>query len=397
MNEDRYLAGIRVLEFTHAVMGPVAGLVLADLGAEVIRVEPAPQGDHTRRLKGFGTGFYTFFNRNKKSFAINLKSNEGQEIISQLLSTADVLIENFGPGTAERLGLGYDDVSANKLDLIYCRLKGFMEGPYIGRTALDEVVQMMSGLAYMTGLPGQPLRVGASIIDIMGGTFGALGIILALRERDQTGQGALIENGLFETAAFIMGQHMAYSAISQEPVPPMAERVSPWAVYQQFETADGNRVFVGITSDKHWQRFCKAFDRQDLYGNESLATNNDRVLARDTLIPDLTDMFASLEMEEIIERCEAAMIPFSPIARPEDLFDDPQLNEGNSLVNVQLPDGRQAKMPRLPLAIDSHRTDLRMEAPVIGQHSRSLLLELGYRDAQIDQLHADQITVAPPV
>jgi crotonobetainyl-CoA:carnitine CoA-transferase CaiB-like acyl-CoA transferase len=231
----------------------------------------------------------------------------------------------------------------------------------------------------------------------MGGTYGALGAILALRERDKTGQGALIENGLFETAAFIMGQHMAYSAISQEPVPPMAVRVSPWAVYQQFETADGERVFIGITSDKHWQQFCKAFDRQDLLGDESLTTNNDRVLARNTLIPDLTVMFASMELGEIIERCETAKIPFSPIARPEDLFDDPQLNEGNSLVDVQLPNGRKAKLPRLPLAIDSQRAELREQAPEIGQHSRALLLELGYRGAQIDQWHEDQITVAPPV
>jgi crotonobetainyl-CoA:carnitine CoA-transferase CaiB-like acyl-CoA transferase len=396
MTENQYLDGIRVVEFTHAVMGPLAGLVLADLGAEVIRVEPAPQGDNTRQLKGFGTGFYTFFNRNKKSIAVNLKSDEGQEIINKLLSTADVLIENFGPGTAERLGLGYDDVSAINPGLIYCRLKGFMEGPYIGRTALDEVVQMMSGLAYMTGLPGQPLRAGASIVDIMGGTFGALGIILALRERDQTGQGAIIENGLFETAAFIMGQHMAYSAISQEPVPPMAVRVSPWAVYQQFETADAKRIFIGITSDKHWQQFCEAFDRPDLLADEHLATNNDRILARDRLVPELTEMFAALTLAEIIERCEEAKIPFSPIAQPEDLFDDPQLNEGGSLVTVQLPDGRQAKLPRLPLAIDSHRPQLRSEAPELGEHSRALLLELGYHDSQINHLHEAQISVAPP-
>jgi crotonobetainyl-CoA:carnitine CoA-transferase CaiB-like acyl-CoA transferase len=396
MTEHQHLAGIRVIEFTHAVMGPLAGLVLADMGAEVIRVEPAPQGDHTRQLKGFGTGFYTFFNRNKKSIAVDLKSGEGQEIINKLLSTADVLIENFGPGTAERLGFGYDDASAINPGLIYCRLKGFMEGPYIGRTALDEVVQMMSGLAYMTGLPGQPLRAGASIVDIMGGTFGAVGVILALRERDQSGQGSLVENGLFETAAFIMGQHMAYSAISQEPVPPMAVRVSPWAIYQQFETADGKRVFIGVTSDKHWQQFCKAFDRQDLLADESLTTNNDRILAHDSLLPDLTDMFAALTLNEIIERCEVAKIPFSPIAHPEDLFDDPQLNEGDSLVSVQLPDGRQAKLPRLPLAIDSQRPKLRSEAPNLGQNSRTMLLELGYDDLQINHLHDTQIIVAPP-
>jgi len=395
MASDAPLTGIRVLEFTHAVMGPSAGLVLADLGAEVIRVEPAPQGDHTRRLKGFGSGFHTYFNRNKKSLAVDLKTDEGRKIIRKLHETADVLIENFGPGTAEKLGLGYEEVANINPTLIYCRLKGFMDGPYVRRMALDEVVQMMSGLAYMTGPPGQPMRAGASIVDIMGGTYGALGIILALRERDRTGHGALIENGLFETAAFIMGQHMAYSAISQAPVPPMAARVSPWAVYNQFETGDGQRVFIGITSDKHWRQFCQSFDRPDLAADESLATNNDRVTARDRLLQDLETMFASMTLADIIGRCESAAIPFSPIARPEDLFEDPQLNIGNSLVEVQLPDGRQTKLPRLPLAIDGRRTGLRLEAPTLGEHSRTLLTALGYRETDIGALNEAGIIVAP--
>lgn len=395
MVSDAPLVGIRVLEFTHAVMGPSTGLVLADLGAEVIRVEPAPQGDHTRRLKGFGSGFYTYFNRNKKSLAVDLKTVEGGRIIGKLLETADVLIENFGPGTAERLGLGYEEVAAINPALIYCRLKGFMDGPYVRRMALDEVVQMMSGLAYMTGPPGQPMRAGASIVDIMGGTYGALGIILALRERDRTGRGALIENGLFETAAFIMGQHMAYSAITETPVPPMAARISPWAVYNQFETGDGERVFVGITSDKQWLQFCRSFDRADLAADESLATNNDRVAARDRLLWELETMFASMNLADIVSRCEVAAIPFSPIARPEDLFEDPQLNTGNSLVEVQLPDGRQTKLPRLPLAIDGQRPDLRLEAPTLGEHSRMLLKALGYRETDIEALDETGIIVAP--
>ncbi len=395
MADNLQLAGIRVVELTHAVMGPAAGLVLADLGADVIRIEPAPHGDHTRRLKGFGSGFYTFFNRNKRSLAVNLKSEEGFQVIQKLLATADVLIENFGPDTAERLGVGYDQVQNLNPALIYCRLKGFLAGPYLERTALDEVVQMMSGLAYMTGLPGQPLRAGASIIDIMGGTYGALGILLALRERDRSGRGSLIENGLFETAAFIMGQHMAYSAISQQPVPPMAARVSPWAIYQQFETGDGQRVFIGVTSDKHWRRFCQAFQRPDLLADERLLTNNDRVSARDWLLPDLEAMFSSMPLSEILERCETAKIPFSPIARPEDLFEDPQLNAGNSLVAVELPDGRQTKLPRLPIAVDGQRMELRMEAPKLGEHSRDLLLELGYTDNQIDALHHQELVLAP--
>ena len=389
------LADVRVVEFTHAVMGPAAGLVLADLGAEVIRVEPAPQGDPTRRLKGFGSGYYTFFNRNKKSLAVNLKIPEGQAIVRKLLRNVDVLIENFAPGTMERLGLGYEAVSAYNPRLIYCSLKGFMEGPYQQRTALDEVVQMMSGLAYMTGPPGQPLRAGASIIDIMGGTFGAVAVLAALRERKRTGRGALVQNGLFETAAYIMGQHMAYAAISQEPVPPMPARVSAWAVYRLFDTADGKQIFVGITSDKHWSAFCQAFQRLDLLADPSLSTNTQRVDARERLHPELERMFARMTLDEIVARCEQAGIPFSPVARPEDLFQDPQLNQGNSLAWVTLPDRRKAKLPKLPIAVDGVRYGLRRDPPAVGADTGEILARLGYSREQIRQLHERQIIVAP--
>ena len=388
------LTDLRVLEFTHAVMGPAAGLVLADLGAEVIRVEPAPYGDHTRRLKGFGTGYHTFFNRNKKSLAVDVKSAEGQQIVRRLLPSTDVLIENFGPGTMERLGLGYEQVCELAPRLIYCRLKGFMEGPYEKRTALDEVVQMMSGLAYMTGPPGEPLRAGASIVDIMGGTFGALGVLVALRERETSGKGRLVTSGLFETAAYIMGQHMAYGAIAQEPVPPMPARISPWAVYRLFDTQDGEQIFVGITSDKHWEAFCRAFERPDLRADESLATNNRRVAARERLHAELETFFAGFTLAETVRRCEEAGIPFSPVARPEDLFDDPQLNEGRSLLTTTLPDGRRVRLPRLPVALNGYRPDLRQDAPEVGAHTRQLLISSGYRAEEIERLHREGIIVA---
>jgi crotonobetainyl-CoA:carnitine CoA-transferase CaiB-like acyl-CoA transferase len=295
----------------------------------------------------------------------------------------------------ERLGFGYEKVAALNPQLIYCRLKGFMEGPYEQRTALDEVVQMMSGLAYMTGPPGRPLRAGASIVDIMSGTFGALGVLAALREREQSGKGRLVTSGLFETAAYIMGQHMAYGVIAQEPVPPMPARVSPWAVYRLFRTRDEQKIFVGITSDKHWQAFCETFERPDLLADETLATNNRRVAARERLHQELEEFFATMTLQEIVRRCEEAGIPFSPIARPEDLFDDPQLNEGDSLVSVSLPDGRQAKLPRLPLAMNGTRLDLRFNPPEVGQHTRRLLAGLGYGEEEIDGLLEAEIIVAP--
>lgn len=385
------LADIRVLEFSHAVMGPAAGLVLADLGAEVIRIERAPEGDPTRRLKGFGTGYFTFFNRNKKSIVVDIKTDEGRDIVTKLLQTADVLIENFGPGTMDRIGYGYDAVKEINPRLIYCSLKGFMSGPYEKRPALDEVVQMMSGLAYMTGPPGQPLRAGASIVDIMGGTYGALGVLVALMERQQTGRGKLVQNGLFETAAYIMGQHMAYSAIGQQEVPPMPARVSAWAIYRTFETADDRLVFIGVTSDKHWERFCKVFGREDLLADESLATNNMRIAERDRLLPELERLFKDMTRDEIVALAEEAEIPFAPIARPEDLFDDPQLNEGGSLLNVLLEDGRMTRLPRLPMAIEGDDFGIRMQAPRIGEHTRAVLRELGYDDDAVQSLAESQV------
>jgi crotonobetainyl-CoA:carnitine CoA-transferase CaiB-like acyl-CoA transferase len=374
-------------------MGPSAGLILADLGADVMRIEPSPHGDHTRQLKGFGTGYYTFFNRNKKSLSVNLKTGAGLEIAYKLLETADVLIENFAPATMDRLGLGYEAVSTRNPRLIYCSLKGFMEGPYANRTALDEVVQMMSGLAYMTGLPGRPLRAGASIVDITGGMFGAIAILSALRERTKTGHGQFVQTGLFETAAFIMGQHMAYSAISQHRVPPMPARVSPWAIYRLFTAKDDQLVFIGITSDKHWAAFCKTFKRSDLLANANLATNSQRVDARAWLHLELEHFFKTMTLDEIIAGCEAARIPFSPIARPEDLFEDPQLNEGQSLDQARLPDGRYAKLPRLPLGFDGERLNLRLEAPEIGEHSRAILAELGYSKEEVASFEAAEVVV----
>lgn len=283
------LSGLRVLEFTHAVMGPTAGLLLGDLGAEVIHIEP-PQGDSTRRLKGFGTGYFPFYSRNKKSLAMDLKSAEGRDIIGKLATTADILVENFGPGTMERLGYGYEAMRAINPRLIYLALKGFLSGPYEHRAALDEVVQMMGGLAYMTGPPGQPLRAGTSIIDIGGGMFGVMGILTALYERERTGQGTFLQASLFETTAFFMGQHMAYSALTDGNIPPMPARVSAWSIYRIFQTSDGESVFVGVTSDRHWERFCQEFKRPDWAADPRLTTNNGRIDAASWLLPAVEEM-----------------------------------------------------------------------------------------------------------
>lgn len=390
MTKKFVLDGLRVLEFTHAIMGPSCGLVLADLGADVIKIEPPPHGDPTRNLQGFGKGYFTFFNRNKRSICVDLKAPLGYQLALDLIKTADVLIENFAPGTMARLRLDYETIQPLNPRIIYCSLKGFTDGPYVERTALDEVVQMMSGLAYMTGPQGQPLRAGASVVDILSGTFGALAVVAALRQRDLTGAGQFLQNGLFETAAYLMGQHMAFAATESAPIPSFPGRPRSWAIYQPYATQEGDLVFIGVTSDKHWERFCVEFDRADLFADPTLATNNDRYRAFERLQADLQAMFSAMPKAEVLAKCERAGIPFAPVNRPEDLFDDPHLNAGGHLWDVTFPDGTKTKLPRLPIQGD-FPIALRLQPPYAGEHTSAILSELGYSQATIDDLMSQGI------
>src|SRR6516165_2618700 len=319
------LTGIRVLEFCHTIMGPSAGLILADLGADVIKVEPA-DGDPTRRRIGFAAGFFATFNRNKRSFAVDLKNGDGRALLYRLAASADVILENFAPGTMERLGCGYGDLSQINPRLIYCALKGFLSGPYEHRPALDEVVQFMAGLAYMTGPPGQPLRAGSSVIDVMGGMFAVIAVQAALAERARTGKGQFVKSALFETAAFLMTQHMAGQAATGREPPPMPVREAAWAIYDLFATADKKQIFIGITSDGHWRRFCEHFGRADLLRDPQFVTNKDRVRQRETIRPIVADIARQHTVPQLAELFDRIGIPFSPVAKPGDLFDDPQLN-----------------------------------------------------------------------
>jgi len=385
------LSGIRVLEMGHTVMGPTCGLVLADMGAEVIKIERAPKGDDTRRLIGFGQGFFIYFNRNKKSLVVDLKAKKGATLVKKLAASSDVFIENFGPGAVDRLGLGYKDLSSLNPRLIYCSLKGFLPGPYEHRPALDEVVQMMGGLAYMTGPLGRPLRAGSSVVDIMGGTFGVIGILTALYEREKSGKGQFVIASLYESTAFLMGQHMALSAVSGKPVPPMPNRVATWGIYDIFKTKDQGEIFIGITSDKQWKAFGEAFSRPDLANDPRIQSNNDRIRQRDWLIPELEKVFGSLPKEEIIRICEKAGIPFAPIAHPEDLFEDRQLNEGGGLVAVPLPGGGKTKLPRIPLRVGSYDFGLRSNPPAMGEGTRELLKLMNLADDEVEQLKKEGI------
>ena len=376
------LTGVRVVEFVHMVMGPTCGLVLADLGADVIKVEPAPDGDNTRRLSGSGAGFFVMNNRNKRSLAVDLKSPEGEALVLKLLGTADVLIENFRPGAMDRLGLGYAELSARHPRLIYCSCKGFLSGPYEHRVALDEVVQMMAGLAYMTGLPGRPLRAGSSVNDIMGGMFGAIGILSALHERHTTGRGRLVQVGLFENDAVLVAQHMAQFAVTGKEPPPMSERMTAWPVYDIFDVSDG-QVFVGVVTDSQWRVFCEAFGLSALADDPALTTQRARVDARTRVLPVIADAFRGFTRAELMARLESLGLPFAPISRPVELFDDPHLNNSGGLVPLALPDGRATKLPALPLSLDGARLERRRDIPQIGEHGAEIAAELGYSADQI--------------
>lgn len=389
------LEGIRVLELGHTVMGPTAGLVLADMGADVYKVERTGKGDDTRWLKGFGAGFFPYFNRNKKSISIDLKSAEGRQVLLRLIDTADVLIENYGPETAERLGVGYDACRVRNPRLIYCALKGFMPGPYEKRPALDEVVQMMGGLAYMTGPTGRPLRAGASVTDILGGSFGAIGILAALYQRQFTGRGQLVQATLFESVAFLVGQHMAIAAITGQAPPPMPDRGRTWSIYDLFKTADGELVFIGVTSDRHWQRMCAALGFADWAGDQRLATNQGRIDQRDWFLPELQNRMAKLKKSELMTLAEKAGIPFAPVARPQDLFEDPQLNQSGSLASTKLPGGGAAKLPKIPLRMDHSPFDLRLDPPAIGEGSRELYKACGFAEEEIRRLVLDGVVELP--
>lgn len=371
------LAGLRVLDFGHTVMGPSCAMILADLGADVLKIEPAA-GDPTRQLQGFGMGYFGYFNRNKRSLAVDLKSAEGRKIARRLVKDADVLVENFAPGTMARLGLDAEAATALNPRLVYASLKGFLDGPYAHRLALDEVVQMMSGLAYMTGPSGRPLRAGTSVVDIAGGMFAVIAILAALREREAIGQGQVVEAALFETTVFLMGQHLAYAAQTNEPIPPMPERVSAWAVYEPFALKDGRQIFVGITTDGHWQRFCALVGWQDLLADPGLATNNGRVAARGRILPCFACLFGSLTQEEAVALCEKARIPFAPIARPEDLFHDPHLAATGGLMPTRLPNGVETRLPRLPIHMGDADLSLRSDPPEVGADTADVLEALGY-------------------
>ncbi len=384
-NISRPLDGIKVVEFTHMVMGPTMGVILADLGADVVKVEPL-KGDNTRRLSGAGAGYFSMYNRNKRSLCIDTTAEAGKKTINKLIDRADVFIENFRPGGMAESGWDYATLSARHPRLIYCSAKGFLKGPYEQRTALDEVAQMMGGLAYMTGLPGKPMRAGASVIDVTGGMFGVIGILAALEQRHRTGLGQEVKTSLFETTAFLVGQHMAQYAVTGKPAPPMSQRLSAWAVYDIFETADIDQVFIGVVSDTQWRKFCEAFGLQEFANDRSLDQNGERVKQRERIMGVLRERFRQLTKAELMAQLEAIGLPFAPVTKPEELFDDRHLNAANGLIEITLVDGRKTKLPSLPIEMQGQRLGVYRDLPQAGQHTHEVLQDAGLSLAEIAEL-----------
>ncbi|WP_108811968.1 CoA transferase [Sphingorhabdus sp. Alg231-15] len=384
MSAPTPLAGLKVIEFTHMVMGPAVGAILASLGAKVTRIEPIG-GDRTRNLVGSGSGYFPMYNRHKKSISLNLKDPDGLGIAKQLVESADILVENYRPGAMDRLGLGYEELSRTNERLIYASEKGFLPGPYENRTALDEVAQMMGGLAYMTGPPGQPLRAGSSVIDVTGGMFGVIAILAAVEERHRTGKGQKVQSSLFETTVYLIGQHMAQLAVTGKAADPMPARISAWAIYDVFQTKD-EPIFIGVVTDALWEKFCRLFGLDHLWADESIRENNNRVAARDRIMPEIRDLIAGFSRDELIAKLEGTGLPFAPIARPEDMFDDPHLNASGGLEPVTLASGGQTKLPSLPIEMSGSRPSSPASLSDVGEHSDSILTELGLGTEEIRAL-----------
>jgi len=374
------LAGVRVVEFTHMVMGPTCGMILADLGAEVIKIEP-PGGDKTRKLPGLGIGFFRSFNRNKKSVVLDITTEEGRATATELIGQCDVVLENFRPGLMSKLGLDYETLSAKCPRLIYVTHKGFLPGPYENRLALDEVVQMMGGLSYMTGPEGRPLRAGTSVNDIMGGMFGAIGVLAALRERERTGRGQEVQSALFENCVFLSSQHMQQFAMTGEPPPPMPSRVSAWSVYDVFTLAEGEQLFIGAVSDKQFLTLCRVIDAPELAADPALANNALRVAVRPALLKRLGEILARHRVEELAPRLEEAGIPYAPIVRPDQLMDDPHLKASGGLVPMECDDGGMTEVVLLPLLMGGRRPGVRQALARVGEHTEEVLSQLAAHEA----------------
>jgi crotonobetainyl-CoA:carnitine CoA-transferase CaiB-like acyl-CoA transferase len=392
------LEGMRVVEFGQIVSGPTAGLIFADMGADVVKVEPTDAGTPSRP-NNLRNGSYFYFNRNKRGIALNIATPEGLEVALRLIKRADILIENMAPGTMDRLGLGYAKMRELNPRLIYCSIKGYLTGPNQSRTLMDEPGQMASGLAYMTGLPGQPLRAGASVVDIGAGTYAVIGVMAALLERQTTGKGQHITGGLFETALFYVGQHMSNAQLSgEEPVPMSTARSAKGgrtAIYDLFKCKGGKQVFIGIMSDPQWVRACSVLGMDDLVDDPALKYNDGRGAQRDMLMARIGQAVADRECKDVVDALVKVGVTVAPVNTPLTVMDDEHvLAEGRTLpAQIGKKSGR---LPPLPYESSEYKFSVRHDAPAEpGKNTSEILRELGYTTEEVDALAGKAIIRGP--
>ena len=367
------LDGIRVVEMSHMIMGPSCGMFLAFLGAEVIKIEP-PQGDKTRSLSGMGSGFFPMFNRGKKSVTLDLKQLDDQATLNALLDSSDVFVENFRDETLAKMGLAPKQLREKFPKLIVASCKGFLHGPYEHRAAMDEVVQMMTGMAYMTGPTGRPLRIGSSANDILGGLSAAYGVLGALMQRDRTGRGAAVRSGLFENCLLLVAQHMVQFDITGIEAPPMPEREFSWPVYDLFDTSDNRQIFLGAATDGQWEKMCRALGLERLLDDPKLQSRSDQIAERSRTIPLFAEVIATRTYADLIRLMEENDLLFAPVQRPAEMYGDPHVNRPGGLFTSRYADGKDFRAPSLPFEVDGNPVVAEtVDLPEIGQHNAEIL------------------------
>lgn len=384
------LEGVRILDLTRVLAGPYASMVLSDLGAEIIKIETPGHGDDSRGYGPFLNGESAYFmsiNRNKKSLTLNLKTEEGKKIFFRLLKDADVVLENFRPGTMDKLGLAYEELEKANPGIIYAACSGFgHSGPYSQKAAYDIIVQAMSGMMSITGTPdGPPTRTGASIGDITAGLFTAIGIVSALYNRKETGKGQKVDVAMLDCQVAILENAVARYFISGKSPEPIGNRhpsISPFSV---FSASDGY-IIVAAGNDFLWKKWCEAVGRNDLADDPRFKTNSDRTEHWELLEEIMNDVIGAKTVEEWLDLFEKSGIPSSPINNLEKVVQHPQVLAREMIVYQEHPVAGRVMMPGIPIKLSKTPGEITTPAPLLGEHTQSILNGLGYTDDDISRL-----------
>jgi crotonobetainyl-CoA:carnitine CoA-transferase CaiB-like acyl-CoA transferase len=381
---------VRVLDFTQALAGPYATMVLGDLGADVIKVEPPGKGDDTRHwgppFLGDQSAYFLSINRNKRSITLDLKDPVGLQAARDLAARSDVVVENFRPGTAARLGVGPEDLRGPKPSLIYCSISGFGQGA-ASRPGYDQVVQGSAGLMSITGTAeGLPTKLGVPISDIVAGMFAAHSILAALYRREKTGEGALLDIAMQDSVIALLTYQAGRYFATGEPPRREGNHHPTIAPYGTFPTADGY-VNISVGNDTQWKRFCAAMSAEDLAGRTQFATNRDRLGARHELHRAIEELLSNLTTEQVLARLEAAGVPSGPIRTLDEVFTDPDVLARKMKVDMEHPTVGKISVTGLPWMIDGAKPEVRRAPPLLGQHTEEVLRDVaGYDQGSIDAL-----------